>query len=335
MSPAVIGYWKSEADKLVLELAWPTVQQFNRYPELAINVLVLSIFSRCVDISPPGKFAVPPDDLLQVLWDWVYCGQPLDGAAAIEPASLWNRTVAMTQIRKRGRPITSRHTAVKALFRREYLRRQWADVTRLLCQCGEPHDNEQKLNKCQDNIESQVRSLRKLLRKHGVVFPPKPTKEDLSERRKPEPSQSKANGRDVLALAESSVTRRMTSDFAIQHPAIAILLSGSPMPTLKSDSGPGYVCDAWCLFNPWDRGWVPMWFPTLIGAEAPASKEEYQRLRYNCFDKVFKCFAGSDWPPRGSSESQREAVARTLLEMYLAVTDEQWLEIDDLKPQKS
>jgi hypothetical protein len=332
MSPASIGYWHMEAGKLVLGFANPTVQAFNQYPELAIDVLVWEIFIRSVEISPRGEYAAPPDDLLHVLWDWVYCGQPLDGRSAIEPASLWNREVTMTRIRKQGRPIKSRHTAVKALFRREYLNRPWADVTRLLCQCGQPHDDKQKLKQCQDNIESQVRKLRKRLRKHGIAFPPKRMKESLSAYRQPELSQSKPEARDAPTLEESSGAQRATSVFAIPHPAIAILLDGSPLPSMNSESDPGDVSDAWSLFNPWDRGWIPMWFPTLIGTEAPWSKEEYQRLRYNCFDKVFKRFAGSNWPPKGSLDSQRQAIARTLLEMYRAVAAEQWLEIDDLKP---
>ncbi len=73
----------------------------------------------------------------------------------------------------------------------------------------------------------------------------------------------------------------------------------------------------------------------LLGAEPIGSKEEYQRQRFNCFDKVFKRFAGSDWPLKGSLDSQRQVIARTLLEMYRAVMAEHWLKIDELEPLKS
>jgi hypothetical protein len=332
MSPASIGYWHMEGGQLVLRFANPTVHDFNQYPELAIDVLVCTIFTRSVEISPPGEYGVPPHHLLQVLWDWLYCAQPLDGMAAIEPSNLWNRTVALTHIRKRGRPIESRHTAVKALFRREYLKKSWADVTRFLCQCGEAHDDKQKFKKCQDNIESQVRILRKVLRKCDIAFPPKPAKDDPPTRRKPELSRSKPEGKEIPTLEESSGALRKTSQFAIPHPAIAILLDGSPLPITNCDPDPSAGSAALSLFNPWDRGWIPMWFPTLLGTEAPSSKEEYQRLRYNCFDRIFKRFAGSDWPPKGSLDSQREAIARTLQDIYRAVMAERWVEIDDLKP---
>ena len=324
MSPAAIGYWHMEAGKLVLGFANPTVQDFNQYPELAIDVLVCAIFIRCVEISPPGKYAVPPDDLLQVLWDWIYCGQPLDGRAAIEPASLWNREVAMTQVRKKGRPIKSRHTAVKALFRREYLNRPWDDVTRLLCRCGQPHDDKQKLKRCQDNIETQVRNLKQVLREYGIAFPPKRTKEILSARRKPDPSQSKPQDlQKIPTLEESRGALRVTSEYAKKHAAIAILLSGDSLP--ETEMTRGSLADesgAWYMFNPWEPGWIPMWFPD-IRTEPIGTRSELQKRRFHWFDKAFKHFAGADLTLQGPLESQRAVVADTLLRMYRAARDEE------------
>jgi len=76
------------------------------------------------------------------------------------------------------------------------------------------------------------------------------------------------------------------------------------------------------MFNPWEPGWIPMWFPP-IRSEPIGTRKELQVRRLDWFDKVFKHFAGTDWPLKGSLESRRGMVADTLLRMYRAARAEE------------
>jgi hypothetical protein len=98
---------------------------------------------------------------------------------------------------------------------------------------------------------------------------------------------------------------------------------------MNSDPEHGDESDAWNLFNPWVLGWVPMWFPE-IRSEPIGTREELQQRRFDWFDREFKHFAGSDWPLKGSLESQREVIGNVLLRMYRAARNEEIPEIDKL-----
>lgn len=340
MSPVPVGRLLEKAGSLVLEVTYPSDEELDKKPELAIGVLLDAIWNRCFDITRSGKGAEPPDELFKFLFDWVYRGHPLAKKAGLELAlqqdNLWDLNLALLRIKKKGRPTKSRQTAIKALFRKTYLGKSWAEVTTRLCQCGHSHDDKLTLIRCQDNLESAVRILKTELKKYDIAFPPARIKESKSAYQAREFSQSKAQDlRKIPTLEESRGALRVPSDYAIQHPAIAILLDGGLLPITNSDSDRDDASYALSQFNPWDLGWIPMWFPKLLGAEPIGSKEEYQRQRFNCFDKVFKRFAGSDWPLKGSLDSQRQVIARTLLEMYRAVMAEHWLKIDELEPLKS
>ena len=76
------------------------------------------------------------------------------------------------------------------------------------------------------------------------------------------------------------------------------------------------------MFNPWEPGWIPMWFPD-IRTEPIGTRSELQKRRFYWFDKAFKHFAGADWRLQGPLESQRAVVADTLLRMYRAARDEE------------
>lgn len=332
MSPAPVGRLTIEAGRLVLSLTYPTVKTLEERPELAIGVLLYAIWVRCFDITLSAEGAEPPDQLFKVLWDWVYCGQPLERKAGIDLASLqdneWDRTQALLRIKKRGRPIKLRHTAIKALFRKAYLDKSWAEVTRCLCQCGQSHDDKLILMKCQDNIESGVRHLKAVLKKFKIDFPPVRTQEDQPPNEELDASLPK----EIATLEESQGKGRKAAEYCVQHRAIAILLSADPtsLTQLHDSFELSDGSDALCLFDPWALGWVPFWFPELRTPEALESRMAYQDLRYRWFDKAFRYYAGQRWPLRGPVDEQRQTVADTLRLMYRAARDEQIPEIDKL-----
>jgi hypothetical protein len=201
MSPVHVGQFVQEAGELMLSVATPTVQEFEEKPELAIGVLVFAIWKRCFEITRSAEVEKTPDELLKFLWDWVYRGQPLTKEAVLELAlrqdNEWDRDLALVRISKKGRPIKSRHTAIKALFRKTYLNKSWTEVTLCLCQCGESHDDQLRLKKCQENLESAVRHLKTELKKHNISFFPAELKKsqpvhqarDLSQSKAPRPAE--------------------------------------------------------------------------------------------------------------------------------------------------
>lgn len=240
MSPVPVGYWHMEAGKLVLSFENPTDQEFEEKPELALGVLVCAMWKRCFEINRSGEGAEPPDGFFKILWEWVYCDQPLarkDGLElALKQDNQWDMDLALLRIRKSGRPIKSRQTAIKALFRKVYLNKSWEEVTRSLCQCGQPHDkkspdNKLTLQKCQGNIESEVRHLKKVLQKYDIAFPPARIKGSKSAYQAGESSQSKPQDlQKIPTLEESRGALRVTGEYAKQHAAITILLSGDSVP---------------------------------------------------------------------------------------------------------
>jgi hypothetical protein len=336
MSSVPIGRLVVTAGRPELEVTYATGQDFDDKPELAIGVLLYVIWQRCFDITRSAEGAEPPDELFMVLWEWVYCDQPLDKKAGLELAlqqdNLWDFNAAMMRIRKKGRPVKSRHTAIKALFRKVYLKKTWPEVTQRLCQCGQFHDSKSPDNtlsymRCQENIEAEVRHLKKMLMKWNIAFPPAPP-----TKHHPLTSQSEPqNQKKIMTLEESSGANRVAVTYAVQHPVIAKFLSGDSLPTIpiNDEAQHGDESDAWNLFNPWVLGWVPMWFPE-IRSEPIGTREELQRRRFDWFDREFKHFAGSDWPLKGSLESQREIIGNVLLRMYRAARDEEIPEMDIL-----
>lgn len=321
-----------KAGRLVLSLTYPTVQALEEKPELAIGVLLSAIWDSCFDITRSGEGAEPPDQLFRVLWDRVYRDEPLAREAGIELASQqdndWDKNLALMRIKKKGRPIKSRHTAIKALFRKTYLEKSWAEVTRRLCQCGQSHDDKLTLMKCQDNIESGVRHLKAVLKKFKIEFPPVRTQESQP----PNEALDASLPKEIATLEESQGKGRKAAEYCVQHRAIAILLSADPtsLTQLHDDFELRDESDALCLFDPWVLGWVPFWFPELRTSEALESRMAYQDLRYRWFDKAFRYYAGQRWPLRGSVDEQRQTVAQTLRLLYRAARDEQIPEIDKL-----
>ena len=63
-------------------------------------------------------------------------------------------------------------------------------------------------------------------------------------------------------------------------------------------------------FDPESLGWVPLWFPREKNWE-PLSPES----RLDWFDKALAHYAQSEWPPKGSLNSRKRAVALSLLHM--------------------
>jgi hypothetical protein len=321
-----------KAEGFVLELTWPTHQELEEKSELAIGVLLVELYKRSFEITCSSEGAELRDGLSKVLWDWVYCGKPVDGKTAFERglhlANDWDLSSAVVRTRKKGRPIKSRPTAIKALFRHIYLKKTWAEVTRRLCQCGKPHDDQLTLKKCQANIESNVRRLKTVLKKYDIAFPP-PREESETVHKASESLQSKPQDLPKIAtLEESSGAGRVADTLAIQHPAIGILLNSGPLPEILMASDES---DALSLFNPWQPGWVPLWFSDIC-TEPIGTRKDLQQRRFDWFDKAFKHFAGPDWRRKGSLDSQKEVVARTLLQMYRAARDETLPpEVDELE----
>jgi hypothetical protein len=335
MSPVPAGRFVMEDGELKLAVSNPTDEEFREKPELAIDLLLSAVWLRLFDIARSDGGAKLPDELSTLLWGWVYCGPPLEKKAGLDLAAQqdnwWDKKLLLTRIRERGRPIKSRHVAIKALFRKAYLGRSWEEITQRLCECGQTHDNESPENKlrfmrCQENIQSEVRNLKRMLRKCDIAFPPV-----RSARRNTLPSELVPQETRVINAAEkSSGALRVADKCERKHPAIAILLNGDSLPETEMTRGSlSGESDAWYMFNPWEPGWIPMWFPD-IRTEPIGTKSELQKRRYYWFDKAFKHFAGTDWTLQGPLESQRAVVADTLLRMYRAARDEEMPEADEL-----
>jgi hypothetical protein len=341
MSPVPVGQFQMEAGELILRVTNPTVKELEEKPEHAIGVLLIVIWQRCFDITRSADGAESSNEWLNILWNWIYCEPPLSRKAALELAlqqdNLWDMENALIRTQKRGRPIKSRHTAIKALFRKAYLNKSWAEVTRRLCPCGRSHDDSLTLKSCQDNIESAVRHLKRMLKKYDIAFPPPRPKESQSRYRGSESAQSEPhNLQKIPTLEESSGSLRVPDSYETQHPAIAILLDGGPLPAipLSNDSEHGDESDAWNLFNPWVPGWVPLWFPD-IRTEPIGTRKELQQRRLDWFNRVFEHFAGPDWQRKGSLDSRRELIALILLRMYRDERDEKTPTLDELDKLKA
>ena len=305
MSPVPAGRFVMEDGELKLAVSNPTDEEFREKPELAIDVLLSAVWLRLFEIARSDGGAKPPDELFTLLWDWVYCGPPLEKKAGLDLAAQqdnwWDKKLLLIRIRRRGRPIKSRHVAIKALFRKAYLGRSWEEVTQHLCECGQTHDNKSPENKlrfmqCQENIQSEVRSLKRVLRKCEIAFPPvRPAK------RYTLPSELVPQETKVMnTVEESSGALRVADECEWKHPAIAILLNGDSLPETEMTRGSiADESDAWYMFNPWEPGWIPIWFPDMR-TEPIGTKSELQKQRYYWFDKTFKHFAGTDGLLQGS-----------------------------------
>ncbi len=336
MSPVPVGRLLVRDGQEVLDITYPTDRECAEKPELAIGVLVCAIWMRYFEISASAEGAAPPAGLFNVLWEWVYRDQPLIKRDAFELTAQqdneWDPNSALTRIKRRGRPVKSRRTAIQALFRKVYLNRSWEEVTRRLCQCGQSHDDRLTLIKCQANLESEARHLKRELKKYQIAFPPVPPKRGRILFKAGETSQMRAEAElNIPTLEESSGAMRKADTYSIQHPVVRILLDG-PLPEIEVNGEPhrGDESDALNLFNPWVPGWIPFWFPEICSSGPIESKKEYQQRRYGWFDKALKHFAGPDWPLKGSLEKQKKVIARTLIQMYRAARDEQIPEIDKL-----
>lgn len=321
MPSVPVGQFLMDAGRLVLRVTYPTDQELEDKPELAIGVLLNAIERRCFEIRRSGEGAELPNGLNDVLWDWVYCGEPVDKETAFKRgmhlANEWDFSLASMRSRKKGRPIKSRHTAIKALFRQKCLNKSWGEVTRRLCQCGQSHDDQLTLKRCQDNIESEVRHLKTVLKKYDIAFPPARLKKLQPEYKKPQAPET------IRTLEESSGALRVPDTYKVPHPAIAILLDGDLLPVIPGNSESEDRDMSYALrVNPWVLGCLPLWFPQ-IRSEPIGTREECEKRRCDWFDKVFNHFAGPDWQRKGTSDSRKELIARTLLRMYRADRDEE------------
>ena len=324
MSPVAVARVLTEDGKPVLEVKNLTNQEMEAHPEHAIGALVRAIWLRSFEITQSDNSAELPAGFVKFFWAWVYAEPQLTRQAGLELAlqqnSLWDVDVALARIRKRGQQIKSRHTAIQALFRKAYLNKTWKEVTLSLCQCGKSHDDKLTLKLCQENIEAQARHLKAELKKYGIVFPPVYKADEPLVAVNPDLP-------GIRTLEESSGAFRKAITPAYKHPAIAILLDGEPMPVIPMDSNES---DALSLFNPWVKGWVPLWFPMMMirGSEPIVSVYLDSERRYIWFDKTFEKYAGSDWQQKGDLNSKRLTIANTLLKMYRAARDEKLPEMD-------
>ena len=188
-----------------------TVQELDEMPELAIGVLLQTIWERFFLIIHFGEGAKLCDELLKLQIEWVYRDPPLDKKVAytlaLQQDNSWDKGMALIRIKKSGRPVKSRHTAIKALFCKMYFGKSWQEVTQRFCQCGQSHDNKSpdntlRFQACQGRLESEVRHLKKALKKCGVAFPPARIKGSKSPYQAGESSQSRSQDLRKTATLE-------------------------------------------------------------------------------------------------------------------------------------
>src|SRR5450631_509024 len=140
MSSVYAGRIKSGLDGPTLEQLDPTDEELKKNPELAINVLQFDIWIRIIVLFRSGDNAAL-NKLCEFMWEWIFYDEPSEKLEALRLGNgqdnPWDATLTLMRIKKRGRPITPlRHTAIKALFYKEYLKQSWAQITRRYCHCG-------------------------------------------------------------------------------------------------------------------------------------------------------------------------------------------------------
>ena len=276
----------------------------------------------------------------EFMWEWIFYDEPSEKLEALRLGNgqdnPWDATLTLMRIKKRGRPITPlRHTAIKALFYKEYLKKSWAQITRRYCHCGRPHDDKLTLNKCQENIQVTVRTLKNLLKENQIDFPRVSAfKSQLSNKSvmvpssKAIPAQEGLQQRPKIKLDISSMLYRA-------HPAIALLHRPDNVTLFEKlydefDKNGQAIVLTMC--DPAVKGWVPFWFPALRTSRQIESRAAYEEVRLEWFDKAFRHFAGARWPLRGSVAEQMRTVADTLRLIYRAACDDATLELDNLLP---
>jgi hypothetical protein len=174
------GELRESNGEIVLSVTYPSDQLLEQNPERAVGVLVTAVWLRLFDIMHSSE-AAPPPAIFELLWKWIYAREPLKRKVAMALAQRqgdhWTRNMILMWAGKRGRPIKLRRASIMALFRREYFKKPWREVTRRVCPCGKSHLDPNKVTEvCQPRLEADVRNLKRLLHECGIKFPPAPSK---------------------------------------------------------------------------------------------------------------------------------------------------------------
>lgn len=316
----------------------PTDEELKKNPELAINVLQFEIWIRIIVLSRSEDSAAL-NKLCAFMWEWIFYDEPSEKLEALRLGNgqdnPWDATLTLIRIKKRGRPITPlRHTAIKALFYKEYLKNSWAQITRRYCHCGRPHDDKLTLNKCQENIQVTVRNLKNLLKENRIDFPRVSAfKSQLSNESVMVPSSEAIPAQKGLQQ-RPKITLDISSMLYRAHHAIELLYHPDNLSLLEQlydeldKNGEAILLT---MFNASVKGWIPLWFPALRTSRRIKS-EAYEEERFEWFDRAFRHFAGARLPLRGSVAEQMRTVADTLRQIYRASCDDVTLELDNLLP---
>jgi hypothetical protein len=338
MSSVDAAQIKGGAEGPVFEQMNPTDKELKENPELAINVLLFQIWLRIIVLSRSRGNMAPLSKLFEFMWEWVLYDEPSEKLEALRLGNgqdnPWDAILTLMRIKKRGRPVTPlRHTAIKALFYKEYLKKSWAQITRRYCHCGRSHDDKLTLHRCQQIIEVTKRRLENLLKENQIDFPPVSAfKSQLSNKSVMVPP-SKAIPTPEGLQQRPKIKRDITSMLYLAHPAIALLYRPDNLSLLAQlydelDKNGEAIVLTMC--DPAVKGWVPLWFPELRTSRPIESRAAYEEVRLEWFDKAFRHFAGARWPLRGSVAEQMRTVADTLRLIYRAACDDTTLELDNL-----
>jgi hypothetical protein len=330
---------ESGAEGPVFEQMNPTDKELKENPELAINVLLFQIWLRIIVLSRSGGNTAPLSKLLEFMWEWVLYDEPSEKLEALRLANdqdnPWDAILTLMRIKKRGRPVTPlRHTAIKALFYKEYLKKSWAQITRRYCHCGRPHGDKLTLHRCQQIIEVTARKLKTLLKENQIDFPPVSAFRSQLSNKSVMVLPSKAIP-TLEGLQRPKIKPDITSMLYRAHPAIALLHRRDNVTLFEvvydefDKNGQAIVLT---MCDPAVKGWVPFWFPALRTSRPIESRAAYEEVRLEWFDKAFRHFAGARWPLRGSVAEQMRTVADTLRLIYRAACDDATLELDNLLP---
>jgi hypothetical protein len=84
--------------------------------------------------------------------------------------SLYLGPVSTARSPTKGRPVTRRSAALRALQLQIDTGRTWTSITQEVCDCKKEHDQS-----CRENIRQGVNGLKRLLRRLGIQFPPEAT----------------------------------------------------------------------------------------------------------------------------------------------------------------
>jgi hypothetical protein len=126
------------------------------------------------------KFRVIATEGMEIL-EWIFPQKPLSSAMALDIASrlralkvsedIWKGFIKKAEKRERGRPITKRQIAIKALEKQILEpKRKWSprQLAQQFCNCDKPsHDA-----RCGETLRQSIRQLKKVLARYCPTFTP-------------------------------------------------------------------------------------------------------------------------------------------------------------------